>query len=167
MDKFRLGLACSVEVVSVRHVRSSQSLFIEGYTYTDHSALGRAYIRCRSEIPMISRKVRTLVKYGFRRWILSNIINIKEKFHTFTMIRRCHNIHSLSTTIYILFHRSDVGFDKILSRSMGWTKQQRQNLTLQLLIFMGLTWELTCLKWNICSPWWGTIFNISKRFLVS
>ena len=123
MDKFRLGLACSVEVVSVRHVRSSQSLFIEGYTYTDHSALGRAYIRCRSEIPMISRKVRTLVKYGFRRWILSNIINIKEKFHTFTMIRRCHNIHSLSTTIYIVFHRSDMGFNKILSRSMGWTKQ--------------------------------------------
>ena len=88
-------------------VRSSQSLFIEGYTYTDYSALGRAYIRSRSEIPMISRKVRTLVRYGSRRRILSNIINIKEKFHTFTLIRRCHNIHQVRLFLHHIY-RSDM-----------------------------------------------------------
>ena len=91
MDNSRSGLACSVEVVSVRHVRSSQSLLSKGYTYTELFRTGTALnMLSIGNADDITENPATLVRYGSRRRILSNIINIKEKFHTFTLIRRCH-----------------------------------------------------------------------------
>ena len=81
MHNPRLGLVCSVEVESVRHVPTSQSLLSKGYTYTElfrtETALNMLSIGNAGD----SRKIpQHSLGTGLDVEFLSNIINIKQNF---------------------------------------------------------------------------------------